>query len=561
MLVRNAASSIHACGMVRTSSHARTAVMSSTRNRHVIALAATACLVVAIRALAAEEANGDIPPSTPSMSGVLAGSASTAPSLDPAPARQEATAYAPPNAAQLIQLLAPVAVFPDALVAEVLAAASYPDQVVAEDAWRVQNGKLTGAPLQQALAQQAWDDGVKALAEFPEVLHQMAKNPQWTAALGEAYVNDPVDVMNAVQALRQKAVANGNLKSNKFLTVTSAPNDMAQLPAGATADPAEPSVYEGPAVLPPPEQIVEIAPADPDSVYVPYYDPGVFYGPPIGVWPGYAYAWPAPLYYGPAFGAFAFGAVIAIDIGFGRSWGWHSWHTRWGPGYYGHGWRGPTVVHDNHPYFHHSDRIANHFAPRESFGRGHTESTTHTAVSAANAPARTGFNPASARGVEFSGNRVAPANFNQMPMPRFDSTMAQRGNAFGGRTATAAASAHEGALASSHYAPQPNAAGTRAPAASTSRSGREAGSQRTFSSPSYGRSHGVDRGVPMPSRVLAQRPMPLRQDIAPRSFQERNFEGPNFERRENEVGGRSAPPRAAPRGGSSGGRAGNPGHR
>ena len=511
-------------------------------------LLAVAGVVVAARALPVQAADGDSAPSTPVMSGVLAGSASTAPSLDPAPTRQPAatpaTAYTPPNAAQLIQLLAPVAVFPDTLVAEVLAAASYPDQVVAADAWLAQSGKPTGAALQQALEQQNWDDGVKALTVFPEVLHQMAQNPQWTAALGDAYVNDPVDVMNAVQALRQKAVASGNLKSNKYLTVTSAPNDMAKLPADASADSSEPPVYEGPAVVPPPERIVEIAPADPDNVYVPYYDPGVFYGAPIGVWPGYAYAWPAPFYYGPDFGAFAFGAAIAIDIGFGRSWGWHSWHTRWGPGYYGHGWRGPTVVHDNHPYVDHSDRIVNHFAPHGSFGRGRIEPPARGAERVADMPARTGTgsNPVPPRGAEFSGTRVAPENFSRMSMPHFDSPVTQHGSNVGrGQAASAApAPAREGTLASSHYAPARTAMGTREPGASTG----------------YARGEGFGRGVPMQSRAFEQRPLSPRGNVVPRSFQEGDFEP-----RGRAAVGRSAPSGAAPRGGGSGRRAGNGGRR
>jgi hypothetical protein len=512
------------------------------RTRKHLSLLFAVASVVAVRALPAEEADGDSASSTPIMSGVLAGSASTAPTLDPTPARQPATAYAPPNAAQLIQLLAPIAVFPDSLVAEVLAAATYPDQVVAADAWLAQNGKPAGAALQQALEQQNWDDGVKALVAFPEVLHQMAQNPQWTAALGDAYVNDPVDVMNAVQALRQKAVANGNLKSNKYLTVTSAPNDMAKLPADASADSSEPPVYEGPAVVPPPERIVEVAPADPDNVYVPYYDPGVFYGAPIGVWPGYAYAWPAPLYYGPDFGAFVFGAAVAIDIGFGRSWGWHSWHTRWGPGYYGHGWRGPTVVHDNHPYVDHSDRIVNHFAPHGSPGRGLIEPPTRGVERLANAPARTGFNPTPPHGAEFSGTRVTPENFSRMSMPHFDSVATQRGsNVERGQAVSAApAPAREGTLASSHYAPPRTAMGTREPGASTG----------------YVRREGFDRGTPIQSRAFAQRPQPPRENVAPQSFQ-----GGDFERRGNEAVGRSAPSGAAPRGGGSGGRAGNGGRR
>src|SRR5437879_11565433 len=115
--------------------------------------------------------------------------------------------------AQLQQLVAPIALYPDALVAQVLAASTNRDQIVEADRWMQQHTNLEGEQLGQEVDKQPWDPSVKALTEFPSVLANIDKNLSWTSSLGDAYVNQQQDVMNAVQAMRQRAKAAGHLTS------------------------------------------------------------------------------------------------------------------------------------------------------------------------------------------------------------------------------------------------------------------------------------------------------------------------------------------------------------
>src|SRR3979411_1055445 len=157
--------------------------------------------------------------------------------------------------AQLQQLVAPIALYPDALVAQILAAATYPDQIVEADRWMQQHPDLKGDQLGKEVDKQPWDPSVKALIEFPSVLANMDKNLSWTSSLGDAYVNQQQDVMNAVQVMRDRAEKAGNLKSTSQEKVSK---------QGST---------------------IVIEPADPEVVYVPEYDPWLAYGEPIGIWP------------------------------------------------------------------------------------------------------------------------------------------------------------------------------------------------------------------------------------------------------------------------------------
>jgi hypothetical protein len=125
-----------------------------------------------------------------------------------------ASTYTPLSADQLYQLVSPVALFPDKLLAQVLAGAGYPDQISAADNWLAQNRGLQPAALTAAAGAQPWDPSVRGLVQFPDVLDQMAKNIPWTTALGSAYLNDPTDVMNAIQVMRQRAAAKGTLKTS-----------------------------------------------------------------------------------------------------------------------------------------------------------------------------------------------------------------------------------------------------------------------------------------------------------------------------------------------------------
>jgi len=197
---------------------------------------------------------------------------------------------------QLDQLVAPIALYPDALVAQILAASTYPTQVVDADRWLQANQGLQGQALADAVNQQPWDPSVKALVQFPSVLANMDQNLSWTQSLGDAYYNQPQDVMNAVQVMREKARAAGNLNSTPQQVVTTS----------------------GPQIV--------IAPANPQVVYVPVYDPWLVYGPPIPVWPGFVYGsiWVGRPYFG-------FG--IGINIGGfwgGFGWGWPHWGLNWG---------------------------------------------------------------------------------------------------------------------------------------------------------------------------------------------------------------------------------------
>src|SRR2546428_4582418 len=190
--------------------------------------------------------------------------------------------------AQLQQLVAPIALYPDALVAQVLAASTYPDQIVEADRWMSQHTNLKGEQLGQEVDKQSWDPSIKALTEFPSVLANMDKNLSWTSSLGDAYINNRPDVMNAVQKMRQQAKNSGSLKSTSQIKVNN----------------------EG--------QTIVIEPADPEIVYVPEYDPWLVYGIPVAPWPGW-YWYPGLYWTSPGF-AFGIGFHVGFFSGFG--WGW-----------------------------------------------------------------------------------------------------------------------------------------------------------------------------------------------------------------------------------------------
>ena len=215
----------------------------------------------------------------------------------PAPPPEEAAPQqAPPQSPeQLQQLVAPIALYPDSLVAQILAASTYPTEVVEAERWLEANSNLQGQALAEAVNQQPWDPSVKALAQFPSVLANMNQNLSWTQALGDAYYNQPQDVTNAIQIMRQRAQAAGNLSSTPQQVVTTS----------------------GPSIV--------IQPANPDYVYVPVYDPWLIYGAPLPIWPGFVFGsvWVGHPYFGFGFG---------INIGFWRpfGWGWPAWGLDWG---------------------------------------------------------------------------------------------------------------------------------------------------------------------------------------------------------------------------------------
>ncbi|MBV9727148.1 MAG: DUF3300 domain-containing protein, partial [Gammaproteobacteria bacterium] len=146
------------------------------------------------------------------------------------------TQPAPLTPAELQALAAPIALYPDALVAQILTASTYPDQVAAANAWYKQNAAAAGSNLMAAVDAQWWDPSVKALTQFPSVLNNMASNLPWTSSLGEAYHNQTADLMGAVQNLRAQAKATGTLKSGSQITVVQ------QSPSIIVIQPATPQV-------------------------------------------------------------------------------------------------------------------------------------------------------------------------------------------------------------------------------------------------------------------------------------------------------------------------------
>lgn len=230
------------------------------------------------------------------------------------------TAQEPPQAQQtpeqLQRLVAPIALYPDSLVAQILAASTFPEQIVEADRWVQAHPDLKGDTLGQAVNQQLWDPSVKALTAFPSVLGNMDKNLSWTSSLGDAYYNQEQDVMDAVQVMRQRAQEAGNLKTTPQQIVTT---------QGST---------------------VIVEPASPQVVYVPAYDPWVVYGDPIMAWPGW-YPYPGIWYAGPYLW---FG--VGFEIGWFGGWGW-------GWGHWGFDWHERSVIYDHHRYYSRSNTFYN----------------------------------------------------------------------------------------------------------------------------------------------------------------------------------------------------------
>ena len=216
--------------------------------------------------------------------------------------------YALLTADELDGLVAPIALYPDALVAQVLGAATFPYEIVDAVVWLKQNSSLTGEALAKAVDQQSWDPAVKALTQFPTVLDNLAKNLAWTSSLGEASATQQQDVMAAIQRMRAKAKAAGNLKSSPEIKV----------------------VQESP-------QTIVIQPANPQVVYVPTYNPTVIYGAPVVV-PGYSSA------------DVAAAAIISFGVGIAVGAAIYGGCCGWGWGYWGTSWHSHTIIYNRNVY-------------------------------------------------------------------------------------------------------------------------------------------------------------------------------------------------------------------
>lgn len=200
--------------------------------------------------------------------------------------------------AHLDQLLAPVALYPDALLSQVLMASTYPSDVAAAAQWSKSNPSLSGDAATKAVASETWDPSVQSLVAFPSVMDLMGRQPQWVQSVGDAFLAQPDDVMDSVQRLRVQAQKAGTLKTNEQQKVVTQQS-------GSTT-------------------VVQIEPANPQVVYVPSYNPTVVYG----AWPYPAYP---PYYYPPPPGSvFATSLIAGIGFGLGVAavnsmWGGFNW--------------------------------------------------------------------------------------------------------------------------------------------------------------------------------------------------------------------------------------------
>ena len=207
--------------------------------------------------------------------------------------KEEAPAFRPE---EIDQLVAPIALYPDSLLAQTLAASTYPLEIVQAARFVKQNKELKGEKLMAAAKDKDWDPSVKAMLEFPDVLLMMDEKIEWTEKLGDAFLDQQRDVMESVQRLRKKAEESGNLKTTKEQKV----------------------------IVEQETKVIVIEPANPQVVYVPAYNPTVVYG----AWPYPAYP-PYPVYpYGyVATAAFSFAAGVAVGAAWG---GYGGWGCGWG---------------------------------------------------------------------------------------------------------------------------------------------------------------------------------------------------------------------------------------
>jgi uncharacterized protein DUF3300 len=223
-----------------------------------------------------------------------------------APGQQEAGKL-PPD--QLDSLVAPIALYPDPMLAQVLAASTYPLEIIQLQQWLGKNKDLKDKALVDAVSKQPWDPSVQGLAALPEVVKRLADDIQWTTDLGNAFLAQQSDVMDAVQRMRKKAKDAGNLKSTEQQKV-------------------ETKVVET-------KQVIVVEQANPQVIYVPTYNPTVVYGPPVYPYPPIVYPPPPPP------GAYVAGVAIAFGVGMAMG---AAWHGGWG---YNCGWGGNNNINVN----------------------------------------------------------------------------------------------------------------------------------------------------------------------------------------------------------------------
>ncbi|MDB6045961.1 MAG: hypothetical protein JWM63_4512 [Gammaproteobacteria bacterium] len=239
------------------------------------------------------------------------------------PPEQNKPVVVPRSPEELEQLVAPIALYPDSLLAQILAAATYPAEVVEADRWMHEHTDLDADVLAQRVDAQSWDLSVKALTQLPSVLTTMDTDLMWTSSLGDAYSSGPEAVFDAIQVMRRRAQEAGNLQTTPQENVTT----------------------DG--------QTIVIEPTDPDLVYLPEYDPWYAYGDPLAVYPGWVDA-PDAYLDGPGI---AFGLGVGIGVFAGYGWGWDHWRRDW-------------HRHDHDRFISHGRALAgnDHFGHDHTFG-------------------------------------------------------------------------------------------------------------------------------------------------------------------------------------------------
>ena len=304
------------------------------------------------------------------------------------PGQGAPSAYMPQGPQQLEQLVAPIALYPDSLVAQVLAASTYPQQVQEAQGWMQQYGNQPPAQLAQSVNAMPWDPSVKALTQFPSVLSQLSQSSGWTIALGNAYYNQPADVMAAVQSMRYRAREAGQLRDS----------------------PQQVIVDDGPQIV--------IQPVNPEVVYVPYYNPWVVYGAPIS--PYYGWYRPAPPI-GLALGDRHRNRLRSRHralAAFGHwGWGYHAWAPNW---------HSNTIIVNHNTYFSRSTTVINHGgfgAYNQGFGHGGPANFSHASFNAHapmynGRPMNAGNRPSNGGGFNRPGGNTLsrpnqPGNFNR----------------------------------------------------------------------------------------------------------------------------------------------------
>jgi hypothetical protein len=250
----------------------------------------------------------------------------------------------PMSAEELDSLVAPIALYPDTLLAQTLAASTYPLEIIQLDQWMVNNKYLKDQALAYAVAQQPWDPSVQAMAAFPDVVDRMAANIQWTTDLGNAFLAQQSDVMDAVQQMRAKAQGTGNLNSNGQQIVET------QTGEGGT-------------------QLITVEQPNPDTVYVPSYDPQMVYGAAPAGYPYYPYTYPG--YYAGM--GLMFGTGVVLGAAWANNWGNCDWE------------HGNVNVNNNNNFNKNTNRNVNRNANRGT-GAGQSNAWQHNPQHRGNAP-------------------------------------------------------------------------------------------------------------------------------------------------------------------------------